>query len=276
MRLTYLGILALIGCAATLAKAQQTPSQDTSITLAAGTKVELAVIAPVWMKDAKAGDPIYMQTTFPVLAGSGLAIPAGSYVQGSVLSVTKPTRRSDKAEIDVLFERIVFAADYAAALPTPGSDTPGSIAPAPTAAKLNVQVSWTNDLLLDNGAQLEMTLGAPLTLNAARVAASVPLTRPVKPGDLHTATRCAPTPGTPGSPGTSDTVIPGSPGTPDTVIPGGPGMPDTVIPGTPSTPSTVIPGSPGTPGTAGTVCPAPPMVIASTPFTPMAPPTPTH
>jgi hypothetical protein len=42
-------------------------------------------------------------------------------------------------------------------------------------------------------------------------------------------------------------------------------VPDTVIPGTSPT---VIPGTPATsgdPGTPGTVCPAPPLVISSTP-----------
>jgi hypothetical protein len=126
-------------------------------------------------------------------------------------------------------------------------------------------VTPANDLLLDNGAEVEMTLGAPLQLNAKQVAQSIPLSRLPQPGQLKSATTCRNVPGSPGTQGTSDTVIPGSPGTPDTVIPRGPGMPDTVIPGTPATPDTVIPGSPGTSGTPDYICPATPLVISSTP-----------
>ena len=250
--------------------------------LPAGTKVELAVTNPVWSRTAKPGDPLYMQTTFPVLAGDGLAIPAGTYVEGTIESVDLPTRKSSRAEIQILFTKIVFADGYVIVLPdltatgTPAvalgqaSAASPEVANSPpplTAARVTIEVSRANDLLLDNGAQLEMTLGAPLSLDSKLVAASIPLTQAPQPGKFKSATLCRPTPGSPGSPGTPDTVIPGSPGTPSTTIPGGPGMPDITIPGTPATPDTVIPGSPGTPGTSGTTCPAAPIVVSSVPVT---------
>lgn len=259
MRLAGLGTVFILGCA-TLASAQQ-PQTAGSITLAAGTKLELAVTAPVWMKQPKPGDPLYLQTIFPVTVAGQVAIPAGTYVQGSLLDVTLPTRRNGHAQIDVLFRTIVFASEYAVMLPEPPAPgMPASNSPPATAVRLHLIVSSTSDVLLDNGTQLEMTLAAPLVLDAAQVAATLPVTQPVTPGSFRTASRCLPTSGTPG---TSDTVIPGTPGTPSTTIPGGPGMPDIVIPGTPATPDTVIPGTPGTPGTS---CPAPPMVTASEPL----------
>jgi hypothetical protein len=130
---------------------------------------------------------------------------------------------------------------------------------------LTIDVSASSDLLLDNGAQFDVTLAAPLSLNSKQLADAIVVSHPVDLGQFKSATQCRPTPGTPGSPGTPDTVIPGSPGTPDTTVPGGPGMPDIVIPGTPPTPPTVIPGSPGTPGFAGQACPRAPIVISSVP-----------
>ena len=236
---------------------QSAPAQ---ITLPAGTRIELAVTAPVKARAAKAGDPLYMQVIFPAGVGQDIAIPAGTYVRGKLLDISKPTRRTNRAQIQVLFTTIIFANGYTIPLADPAS-----VAPSP-AATLNVQVSSSNDLLLDNGAQIEMTLAAPLALSTAQIAQALPLSRPVDPGRFQSATLCRPTPGTPGTPGTSDTVIPGSPGTPSTTVPGGPGQPDIVIPGTPATPDTVIPGTPGTPGSPGTSCPAPPLVIASTPL----------
>jgi len=260
-RLASLGVVLALGCAALAA--QETPAK--SLTLAAGTKVELAVTAPVWMKTAKAGDPLYLQTIFPVIASGAVAIPAGSYVQGTLLNIKRPSRFNGRGEVDVRFTAIIYASGYAVILPEAPTDAATNGMPA-TAAKLTVLVSAASDVLLDNGTQLEMTLATPLDLDATQVTEAQTKARAIVPGTLRSATRCRPTSGTPGTPGTSDTVIPGTPGTPSTTIQGGPGMPDITIPGTPATPDTVIHGSPGTPGFAGTSCPAPPMVTASEPL----------
>jgi len=261
------------------ALAQTDSPNDESTTLPAGTKIELAVTAPVWARTAKPGDSLYSQVDFPVLAGKSIAIPAGTYVQGEILSIIRPSRFKSHAEIQVLFSTIIFANGYAVQLPAlPSAATTfalgaasssASIAntpPATVVMKLTLDVSFQNDLLLDNGSQLDMSLASPLLLDDRQLAAAIAASRPVDLGQFKSATLCRPTSGTPGTPGSPDTVIPGSPGTPSTTIPGGPGMPDIVIPGTPATPPTVIPGSPGTPGFPGSSCPAPPMVISSEPM----------
>jgi hypothetical protein len=252
---------------------QTTPMQPSaantqaSVTVPAGTKIELVVTRPEWAKSAKDGDTVYAQTSFPVVAGGGMAIPAGTYVQGAIEGVTRPTRKSNHAEIQVLFTKIVFANGYTLELPGPALPGGAAAAPMPgeTLIAITIQVTTANDLLLDNGSEVEMTLGAPLVLDRKQIAQSIPLSRVPAPGQLQSATLCRNIPGSPGSPGTPDTVIPGSPGTPDTVIPGGPDMPDTVIPGAPATPDTVIPGTPGTPDDPGYTCPSRPLVISCAP-----------
>lgn len=246
------------------------PGATSAVTLPPGTKVELAVIIPVWAAKVRRGNSLYTQTDFPVIAGSGVAIPAGTWVQGTIDTVKLPTRRQQRATLQVLFTRIIFANGYTVLLPSipgvpgaPSQPEPEGI--AATAAMITIEASTASDLLLDNGAQIEMSLAAPLALDAAKIANAIPLSRPPEPGKFKSATLCRPTLGSPGTPGSPDTVIPGSPGTPDTTIPGGPGMPDITIPGTPATPDTVIPGMPGTPGTPGSACPAPPIVISSVP-----------
>jgi len=286
---TFLSLVLLFSAAGQgwAAPLQSRPEQaglavtSSPVTLPAGAKVELAVTAPVWAKTAKPGDPLYTQTNFPVAAGDSIAIPAGTFVEGRIEAITLPTRKTSRAELKIAFTKIIFANGYTIVLPDSSLASPASAvdaaaqnaSPAATVALVTAQMSTANDLLLDNGAQIEMTLAAPLSLNAAQVANAVPLSRAPEPGKFKSATLCRPTagdPGSPGTPGSPDTVIPGSPGTPSITIPGGPGMPDTVIPGTPATPDTVIPGSPGTPGipgTPGTICPAAPMVISSVPVT---------
>jgi len=272
---------AFIVCASgqSFAAPAQPDSTSTDLTtLPIGTKIELAVTAPVWARTAKAGDALYTQVDFPVTAGKVIAIPAGTYVQGAIQSIARPSRFKGRAQIQALFTTLIFANGYAVPLPVlstaaspaqPAADplqTQGAASPlSPTVMDLTVNVSSSNDLLLDNGTQFDITLAAPISLDARQVAAAIPLSRTVDLGKFKSATLCRPTPGTPGSPGTPDTVIPGSPGTPDTTIPGGPGMPDTVIPGTPPTPPTVIPGIPGTSGFPGSNCPGPPIVTSSVP-----------
>lgn len=263
--------------------AQPDPSTNPArIVLAAGTKLDLVVINPVWAKTAKQGDdPLYSQTNFPVTAGGHIAIPAGAWVQGIIQSVVPPTAFRSRAEIQVLFSKIIFVNGYVlslpALLPVAGTVTVANSPSAhsvPTVTKFTVEVNRRNDVLLDNGSQMEIALASPLELDAAKVTTAVPLTHAPEPGSFRSASRCRPTPSTPGTPATPDTVIPGTPGTPATVIPGAPGMPDTVIPGTPATPDAIIPGMPGTPGAAGSTCPPPPIVVSAAPVPTPATPNP--
>ena len=99
---------------------------------------------------------------------------------------------------------------------TPAPSAPGT--PPPPAGDViaavatpYVLVSSENDILLDNGSQIEMVLQVPLRLNAAKVAVGAKQYNPPPLAQLKSATQCRPIPATPGTP---DTVIPGTPGTP--------------------------------------------------------------
>jgi hypothetical protein len=255
-------------------------TSNSKIVVPAGTTVPLALAEPILAKTAKAGDSVYAGTAFPVAVNNQIAIPPGTFVQGQIDTLTRPGFFSPHAQFQFHFTKIIFVNGYTvvlagpqnvdalakAALPaSPAEGTPPAPASDVIAAVATpyVLVSSANDVLIDNGAQIEMVLQVPLRLNAAKVAAAARQSNSTPLPQFQSATRCRPIPATPG---TSDTVIPGTPGTPGTpptVIPGGPGMPDTVIPGTPGTPGTpptVIPGSPGTPYVP---CPAGPVVTSN-------------
>jgi hypothetical protein len=219
-----------------------TDPQVAPITIPPETKIQLAVTRPIWARAASVGDQIYALTAFPVAINGEMALPAGTYAQGVIDGFTRPTWRSPHAEFQIHFTKLVFANGYVVEL-LDGSATSAAY----------VQVSVSNDVLLDNGSPLEMVLHNPLSLDAKNIAAAIRVSKPPQFSQFKSATRCVPTPGTSG---TSDTVIPG---TSPTVIPGGPGMPDTVIPGTSPT---IISGTPGTPGTS---CAAPP-IVSDKPF----------
>jgi hypothetical protein len=244
--------LTLLLCLSFALAAHSQPSPSSTIVLPSGTQLSLAIIRPVWSASAKPGDPLYAQTTFPVAVGNTLAVPSGSYVAGQIDAITRPTRKSNRAVLNIRLTQIILANGYTIPLPE------GS-----ASATLQIQASTANDLLLDNGAQFEAPLSAALTLDATRAAAALSLSKPIKPGQFTSATMCRPTPAVEGTPDTFVPGTPGIPGTPPTVIPGVDGAPPTVIPGipaTPGTPSSTIPGSPGSPGYS---CPAPPLVLSS-------------
>lgn len=232
--------------------ADSQPSASSTIVLPSGTRLPLVVIRPVRAASAKPGDPLYAQTAFPVTVANTVAVPSGSYVQAQIDAIARPTKKSNRASLTVHLTQIILASGYTVPLPQ------GS-----ASATLQIQASTANDLLLDNGAQFEAPLSAALTLDGARVAAALPLSTPVKPGQFASATLCRPTPSTPGSPDTVIPGTPGSPGTPNIVIPGVAGAPPTVIPGTPATPGTPASVIPGSPGSSGYACPAPPLVLSS-------------
>jgi hypothetical protein len=280
----FLPFVLCLGAKSLAAQSQPSPSSSpalgppppATIALTQGTRIELAVIRPVWAISAKAGDPLYAQVSFPAIVDGHVALPAGAFVQGTIEGVTRPTRRTNRGEVDVLFTKIILANGYTVELPG-APDATGGVVTAASAqgeslAAVKVQATIANDLLLDNGAGIEMTLEAPLALDANLVAQAIPMERAPQPQLFKSATMCRFVPGSPGTPGTPDTVIPGTPGTPSTTVPGGPGMPDITIPGTPATPPTVIPGTPGTPGTPGIGCPPAPLVLSSDPIPPKGAP----
>jgi hypothetical protein len=247
-----LGVLFALCGSPLVLHSQPVAAAGGSITVPAGTRVHMAMVRPVWAKKATPGDSIYLQTVFPVVTNGGVAIPAGSYVQGTIEKLTQPQWKTLQAAIEVRFMRLMLADGYTVELGSPESE-------------IVVQATPANDLLLDNGAQVDLTMPEKLTLDAAQVARSIPLSHGPGPKDFKSASQCRDTPAGPDTSGTPDTVIPGSSGTPDTVIPGIDGGAPTVIPGMPATPSTVIPGTPSMPGSPGNVCPGAPMVLSSNP-----------
>lgn len=267
-RFALVAILLSLACAVQVAPQQpsaaqpQTPDQKSALVVLAGTKVALALTSPIMARTAMAGESVYAQTAFPVAVDNHMAIPAGTYVLGQIDSMTKPGFFSPHAQFQMHFTKIMFADGYTVLLPqTPemtngqaqapvitGAAAPGDDVIAAVATPF-VQVSSANDVLLDNGAQIDMVLQLSLRLDADKVEAAVRRSKPTPLPQFKPATMCRP------SAGTSDTVIPGTPGTPSTTIPGGPGMPDITIPGTPGTPDTIIPGTPGV------SCPSPPVVM---------------
>ncbi len=65
----------------------------------AGTRIPVSLRQAISTRNARAGDPIYGQTNFPIVVDEEVMIPAGTYVQGAVDSVKRAGRIKGKAEL---------------------------------------------------------------------------------------------------------------------------------------------------------------------------------
>jgi hypothetical protein len=91
--------------------AQTALTQPKAVTIAAGTHVALVLTHPLDSKSTHKGDQIYAQTTAPVLANDHVAIPAGTFVQGTV---EKLSRNGSRGEMVLQSVAFVFQNGYIA------------------------------------------------------------------------------------------------------------------------------------------------------------------
>jgi len=91
----------------------------------AGTKVLLDLKSSINTHSAKPGDGVYLTSTFPVVVGNRVMIPAGVYVQGVVDRVARGTRTS-KSQLDMHFTSIIFPNGSVVEIPGMVNSLPGA------------------------------------------------------------------------------------------------------------------------------------------------------
>jgi hypothetical protein len=101
---------------------QNAPGASSPIVLPAGTRIVLAVVRPIATKSANSGDLIYLQTTFPVIVGGKLAIPAGTFVQGVLAG--PPNRLKNQIDLPMQPVVLIFGSGYTVTVP--GASSPAA------------------------------------------------------------------------------------------------------------------------------------------------------
>jgi type IV secretion system protein VirB10 len=101
-----------------------TPAKKT-YTVPAGTKVLLELRSAINTKSAKAGDGVYLSSTFPVVVGNRVMIPNGVYVQGVVDRVQRGGLKA-KAQLDMHFTSIIFPNGSVVEIPGVVDSLPGA------------------------------------------------------------------------------------------------------------------------------------------------------
>ncbi|HEU5458799.1 MAG TPA: hypothetical protein VFU68_09295 [Terracidiphilus sp.] len=108
------------------AAGQSAAATQTTYTVPAGTKVLLELRSGIDTRSAKPGDGVYLASTFPVVVGNRVMIPAGVYVQGVVDRVARAGRVRGKAQLDMHFTSIIFPNGTVVEIPGMVNSLPGA------------------------------------------------------------------------------------------------------------------------------------------------------
>lgn len=92
----------------------------------AGTKIPIQLRQAVSTKNAQPGDPIYAQTTFPIVQDGIIMIPAGTYVKGVVDASKRAGRIKGRAELQFHLTTLIYPNGYTLELAAAIDQVPGS------------------------------------------------------------------------------------------------------------------------------------------------------
>jgi type IV secretion system protein VirB10 len=95
-------------------------------TVPAGTKVLLQLRSAINTRSAKPGDGVYLASTFPVVVGNRVMIPAGVYVQGVVDRVERAGHVKGRSQLDMHFTSIIFPNGSVVEIPGVVNSLPGA------------------------------------------------------------------------------------------------------------------------------------------------------
>jgi hypothetical protein len=102
------------------------PASGGKVLIPAGTHVPVVLKQGLATKSARAGDPVYAATSFPVVDNGRILIPAGTYVQGRISSVQRGGKVKGRAEILIHFTALIYPSGYTVMLPGSIEGVPGS------------------------------------------------------------------------------------------------------------------------------------------------------
>jgi hypothetical protein len=77
-----------------------------------GTRLPLILHNAVTTRNARPGDPVYLETLFPIVINDRILIPAGSYVQGEIEEAKRPGKVKGKGEIRMRLNSMILPNGY--------------------------------------------------------------------------------------------------------------------------------------------------------------------
>jgi hypothetical protein len=82
------------------------------IVVPSGTRLPLVLHNGISTKSARAGDPVYFETLFPIIVDGRVVIPAGSYVSGEITETKRAGRVKGRAELLIRLNQMILPNAY--------------------------------------------------------------------------------------------------------------------------------------------------------------------
>jgi len=86
------------------------------ITIPSGTRVGVVLENGISTRNAKPGDSIYLQTSFPITQNNRIVIPVGSYLRGELLESKRPGKVKGKGEFRLRLDTLILPNGYTVSL----------------------------------------------------------------------------------------------------------------------------------------------------------------
>jgi hypothetical protein len=96
------------GLAILMAVAVTAMAGEPAYHLERGVQIPLSLMNDISTKNAIAGDPIYLRTTFPMVSEGHIVIPPGSWVTGTITEVRRARHGQRSGELQVRFDSILL------------------------------------------------------------------------------------------------------------------------------------------------------------------------
>jgi len=92
--------------------AAQPAGSSERIIVPSGTRVGVVLQNGISTRSAKAGDSVYLQTSFPITQNNRVIIPVGSYLRGELLEAKRPGRIKGRGEFRMRLDTLILPTGY--------------------------------------------------------------------------------------------------------------------------------------------------------------------
>ena len=82
------------------------------VLLPAGTRIGVVLENGLSTRSAKAGDSVYLRTSFPITQNNHIVIPVGAYIRGELLEAKRPGRIKGRGEFRLRLNTMIFPNGY--------------------------------------------------------------------------------------------------------------------------------------------------------------------
>jgi hypothetical protein len=94
------------------AKPEEAKPAPAKILIPSGTRLPLVLHNAISTRSARPGDPVYLETLFPIVQDNRVIIPAGSFVSGEVVEAKRPGRVKGRGELMIRLNTMILPNGY--------------------------------------------------------------------------------------------------------------------------------------------------------------------